>query len=142
MQNGAIVTISNGGSVDLTGVLTEDDIPTICEECGGGDTIIIDGDGVGLTANQRVVVASDTVDASDGVILCEHGGPITLSLDAGLTVANTIVVKDRLGAAGANPVSIAAPGGFSIDGAAAYALNVPYRAVTIGRESGGDFFII
>ena len=142
VQNGAVVTISGSDTdIDLSNYLTQGDIDAICEECGGGDTIIVEG-GTGGLAGQRIVTVSGPVLDTDSVVLAQQAGAISLDLPASATVAFDVIVKDQLGAAGSFPVTINAPGGSAIDGLPSYPLNVPYRAIRIGRAAAGDFFIV
>ena len=99
-----------------------------------GDTLTIyETKAQDVTGYKRIDVLDSPYTALDDdyyISVDSSGGPVTVFLPDAPTSRRMFLVKDALGSAAANNITISTPGGVVLfDGATSYVLDTPYEAV-------------
>lgn len=82
------------------------------------------------------------LDASDWIVLVDTSSARTINLPNSSTNGRVYVIKDAVGSAGTNNISVTTPGGVvTIDGSTTYTMNVNYGSLMVFFD-GSNYLVI
>jgi len=91
--------------------------------------------GAGYHSQREVTTTPATLTVSDYIVQVNVAGPAQVTLPANAGVGDCVRIKDASNAAAANPITVLPAGSDTIDGGAAYVLNVSGGCVHLHRKS-------
>jgi len=92
------------------------------------------------------ITVSSTYDASSDIVIVDDytGVPVTLTIPTAWITGSTnkkVIIKDILGEAGTDNITIVGASGETIDGAASFVIDTNYEAITL-FSNGTNLFVM
>jgi hypothetical protein len=139
----------NVGSVAKIVTMASDQLGTATITAGTGITVTPSANTITISASGIVTFAYTNVSTTPYVVLVTDdyisvdasGGVITIQLPNAATLGKTFIIKDRMGSAASNNITVTTVGGaVNIDAATTFVMNTAYQSINV--IGNGSFYEI